>query len=69
MCMPRLAYAVPGARLAAVVDSTPMRLDALKALYSGRAQRTTRLSSSVRDGGIDAALIATLHSCTFRNRG
>lgn len=53
-----LANAVPGARLAAVVDSTPMMLDALKA-YMPDVRTYSDYRILLRDGGIDAALIAT----------
>jgi predicted dehydrogenase len=53
-----LANAVPGARLAAVVDSTPMMLDALKA-YMPDVRTYNDYRVLLRDGGIDAALIAT----------
>ncbi|MBC7792268.1 MAG: Gfo/Idh/MocA family oxidoreductase, partial [Clostridia bacterium] len=53
-----LANAVPGARLTAVVDSTPMMLDALKA-YMPDVRTYNDYRVLLRDGGIDAALIAT----------
>ena len=53
-----LANAVPGARLAAVVDSTPMMLDALKA-YVPDVRTHSDYRALLREGGIDAALIAT----------
>ncbi len=53
-----LANAVPGARLTAVVDSTPMMLDALKA-YMPDVRTYNDYRVLLREGGIDAALIAT----------
>ncbi len=53
-----LANAVPGARLTAVVDSTPMMLDALKA-YMPDVRTYSDYRTLLREGGIDAALIAT----------
>ena len=53
-----LANAVPGARLAAVVDSAPMMLDALKA-YMPDVRTYNDYRMLLKDGGIDAAMIAT----------
>ena len=53
-----LANAVPGCQLAAVVDNTPMMLDALKA-YIPDVRTYSDYRSLLKDGEIDAAMIAT----------